>query len=246
MAQNLALLLGLMIAAGGGEDRRPPTPQGEYEQVRGPDFSLARQLNREGKREKSAAILRKLVADPQWEVRARAILVIGELRERSLLPELNRAIKDPMLFVRERATRVLQTMGNASSLGPLREALSEPDAAVRGNIAEALARIGGARELPTLRKILQHDADEDVRARTAAALGDARVAAAVDPLISSLGDASVSVRARAAEALGEIEDSRARSALENVARSDPDTGVRQSAASALRRLVGGEPGKNFR
>jgi len=141
-----------------------------------------------------------------------------------------------MLFVRERATRVLQTIGDASSLEPLREALSEPDAAVRGNVAEALAKIGRAKELAALTRVLERDADEDVRARTAAALGQARVAGAVDPLVAALRDRSLSVRARAAESLGEIGDPRARRALERCAASDPESGVRASAEAALQRL----------
>jgi len=233
----LPLVLGFVVAAGCGDHRSPSPPsQGEYEQVHGRELSEARRLHAEGKVEESAAILRRLVSDASWQVRARAISVIGELRERSLLPELHRALKDPMLFVRERVTRVLQTVGDVSSLPPLREALSEPDAAVRGNIAEALAKIGGAKELPALSQVLQHDEDEGVRARTAFALGEARLGAAVDPLVSALGDRSLSVRARAAEALGEIGDPRARSALEKSARSDPDSGVRASAAAALKKL----------
>ncbi|MEP6802112.1 MAG: HEAT repeat domain-containing protein [Acidobacteriota bacterium] len=237
MAQALPLILGFVVATGCGNHRSPSPPsQGEYEQVHGRELSEARRLHAEGKVEESAAILRQLVSDASWEVRARAISVIGELRERSLLPELHRALKDPMPFVRERVTRVLQTVGDVSSLPPLREALSEPDAAVRGNVAEALAKIGGAKELPALTQVLQHDEDEGVRARTASALGEAHLGAAVDPLVSALGDQSVSVRARAVEALGEIGDPRARAALEKSARRDPDSQVRASAAAALKKL----------
>jgi HEAT repeat protein len=239
MAQVLPLVLGFVVAAGCGDHRSPSSSpsQGEYAEVHGRELSEARRLRAEGKVEESAAILRRLMSDPSWQVRASAISVIGELRERSLLPELHHALKDSMLFVRERVTRVLQTVGDVSSLPPLREALwSEPDAAVRGNIAEALAKLGGAKELPALSQVLQHDEDEGVRARTAFALGEARLGAAVDPLVSALGDRSLSVRARAAEALGEIGDPRARSALEKSARSDPDSGVRASAAAALEKL----------
>lgn len=207
MAQVLPLVLGLIVAAGCGGHRSPSPPSGgEYEQVHGRELSEARRLHAEGKVEESAAILRRLVSDESWQVRATAISVIGELRERSLLPELHRAMKDSSLFVRERVTRVLQTVGNASSLPPLRETLtSEPDAAVRGNIAEALAKIGGAAEIPALSQLLQHDQDAGVRARTASALG-------------------------------ELGDPRARSALEKSAQSDPDSGVRAIAAAALKKL----------
>jgi len=237
MAQVLPIILGFIVAAGCGDHRNPPpASQGEFEQVHGRELSEARRLHAEGKVEESAAILRPLLSDTSWQVRASAISVIGELHERSLLPELHRALKDPALFVRERVTRVLQTVGDASSLPPLREALSDPDAAVRGNIAEALAKLGGATELPALSRLLQRDEDESVRGRTASALGQARLGAAVDPLVSALGDRSPSVRASAAEALGEIGDPRARSALEKSARSDPDNAVRASAAAALEKL----------
>ncbi len=239
MAQVLPIVLGFIVAAGCGGHRNPsPTSHGEYEQSHGRELSEARRLHAEGKVEESAVILRRLLSDENWQVRASAISVIGELHERSLLPELHRTLKDPMLFVRERVTRVLQTVGDVSSLPPLREALSEPDAAVRGNIAEALAKIGGAAELSALSQLLQHDQDEGVRARTAFALGEAGVGAAVDPLISALGDHSASVRERAAEALGKIGDPRARPALEKAARNDPDSAVRAGAAAALEKLRG--------
>jgi HEAT repeat protein len=240
MAQVLPIVLGFIVAAGCGGYRSPsPASQGEYEQSHGRELSEARRLHAAGKVEESAVILRRLLSDESWQVRARAISVIGELHERSLLPELHRALEDSSLFVRERVTRVLQTVGDRSSLPPLREALSsESDAAVRGNIAEALAKIGGATELPALSRLLQHDQDDGVRARTAFALGDAGIGAAVDPLILALGDRSASVRERAAEALGKIGDPRARPALEKSGRNDPDSAVRASAAAALGKLRG--------
>lgn len=237
MSQFLPLVFVLIVVAGCADQRSPSPPsRGEYEQNNGRELSEARRLHAAGKIDESNAILRSLLSNSSWEVRASAISVIGELRERSLLPELHRALKDPMLFVRERVSRVLQTVGDVSSLPALREAMSERDAAVRGNIVEAIVKIGGAKELPALSQVLLHDEDEGVRARTAAALGAAGVGAAVDPLVSALADPSVSVRSRAAEALGEIGDPRARAALEKSARSDPDSGVRASAAAALTKL----------
>lgn len=179
------------------------------------------------------------MADPRWQVRARAITEIGELRERRLLPELARALNDPMVAVRERTSRVLQWMGDDSSLPALRAAVrDESDPAVRGNVAEALARIGGRKELALLDAVLRGDPDEGVRARTAAVLGATQIRDAAPLLIAALADHGVSVRARAAEALGELRDPRGRYALERTERSDPDAGVRATAASALARLRG--------
>ena len=210
------LTLALFLAAGCGDNRSPSAHPH-------PDDSIT--------------ALRQRMADPRWQVRARAITEVGELRERRLIPELVRALNDPMVAVRERASRVLQWMGDDSSLPPLRAAVRhESDPAVRGNVAEALARIGGRKELPLLGTVLTSDPDEGVRARTAAALGAAQIREAVPLLIAALADPGVSVRARAAEALGDSRDPLARAALERTARSDSDAGVRATAASALARL----------
>ena len=102
------------------------------------------------------------------------------------------------------------------------------------------------RQKRALSQLLQHDEDESVRGRIASALGQARLGAAVDPLVSALGDRSPAVRASTAEALGEIGDPRARSALEKSARSDPDSAVRASAAAAIEKLRATETGSENR
>jgi HEAT repeat protein len=239
MALTLALVLGIMATTGCGDDRSPSSSsRDEYERLQGGDVARAKSLHGAGKVDEARAILRKLAAHPEWEVRANAVSTIGDLKEKSLLRELHRALKDEQLFVRERASRVLQWMGDASSLPPLKEALTDAGAAVRGNAAEALARIDGAKQLDALVPLLAKDPDEGVRATTAAALGAARAGAAVDALLAALSDPSISVRARAIEALGEIGDPRARVALQRVAAKDPDQAVRRTAAAALKKLRG--------
>ena len=81
------------------------------------------------------------------------------------------------------------------------------------------------------------DENADVRAQACWALGERRVAAAVDPLILLLkNDREADVRAQAAEALGSIGDQRAADAL-TAALKDKESDVRRGAANALAQLV---------
>lgn len=226
----------LVVCCRGGAATPPGEAKSEFEQLHGPDLAEAKRLYSQGETERGAAILRKLAGDADWNVRSNAVHTIGEVRDRALLPEVYGALKDARLEVRERASRILQWMGDRSSIAPLREALSDPEGIVRSNSAEALARIGGVEELATLQRVLKEDPDPGVRALTANALGQMHDAAVVPLLVAALGDASALVRARAAEALGETGMEGGRAALEEVAASDPDDGVRATAKAALRRL----------
>lgn len=230
--------IALLLAAGCGDGATAPPrqPATEYEAQRGADLSRAKELYRAGKDAEGAAILRELASHEDWNVRSRAIVAIGDVRDAGLLPVLHRALSDSNLEVRESTSRVLQWMGDSTSLEPLRKALRDPEGIIRSHAAEALARIGGASQLQALEQVLRNDEDPTVRALTASALGQIGDPAVVPPLVAALDDASVPVRSRAAEALGEAGFASAREALEKAASGDPDEGVRSTAAAALRRL----------
>jgi HEAT repeat protein len=240
--QIIASMVFLMFVTGCGDgtSRSRDEPVGEFELLRGPEISQARQLYREGKRVEGAAILRELIAHENWTVRSHAIRAIGDAGDQDLLSEVHGALEDNRLEVRESASRVLQHLGNRSSLKPLRRALSDTEGIVRSNSAEALARIGGAKELANLEPLLTRDEDPGVRAMTATALGLIHDPVVVPLLMAALADESTMVRARAAESLGDIGDERSRAALVKLATSDPDSGIRASASAALRRLDNAE------
>ena len=209
---------------------------GEYEAFHGPDLYRAKVLYRAGDREAGAAILRPLLADPDWRVRTYALGAIAEIRGRELLPEIHRALMDPSFEVREAASRLLQQIGDASSRAPLRQALRDPIAIVRSNAAEALVRVAGEEDFAVLEVLLQSDPDPSVRALTAGALGQAEGAFAVPLLLLAVGDTDPVVRMHAAEALGAQGRAEVRPILNVLASEDPDSRVRLSAQQALARI----------
>lgn len=53
------------------------------------------------------------IKDPEWEVRAQAVKVVGEARTRNLIPQLVQALTDYNWWVRQNASRALAQMGDA-------------------------------------------------------------------------------------------------------------------------------------
>lgn len=232
-----AILLPLIAAGCGNRAAGPSQRAGtEFEQLRGPDIARARQLYAEKRENEGAAILRALVSNPDWNVRSHAIRAIGEVRDRTLLPEVHAALRDDRLEVRESAGRIMAWMGDSSSRGPLRAALSDREGIVRSHAAAALIAIGGVDELDAVREIVENDADPTARAATARILGELRDPAVLPVLVGALDDESAMVRGEAADAIGAAGFPDGRRALETLTRNDPDPGVRERAAAALRLL----------
>jgi HEAT repeat protein len=136
------------------------------------------------------------------------------------------------------------------ALHALARGLSDPDVRVRKNVALALGALAGPwfdRSQPrmniqpilgALRAALK-DADADVRAWSAQAIGDigAGAAPAVPDLIALLGNADIGSRNSACIALGDIGPAAAEAlpALQT-ALNDPDAHVRSFAHTAIERI----------
>jgi HEAT repeat protein len=173
---SLFVLAVLLLVSGCGVNGASPPrqPEGEYERLHGPDIARARKLYAAGKTTEAAAILRRLAADENWEVRAHAIQAIGDAKDRSLLPEVHTALKDENLEVRESAGRVLHWLGDETSIAPLLDALGDEEPVIRIHAVEVLARIAGASQIETLEEVAQNDEDPSVRAAATEALSPIR------------------------------------------------------------------------
>jgi cyclophilin family peptidyl-prolyl cis-trans isomerase/HEAT repeat protein len=88
----------------------------------------------------------------------------------------------------------------------LRELLASKDAVIRKRAALAAGRIGNADSVAMLTNLLEKDADADVRAMAAFALGEVESITGADALLAVVKKTSVpgELRARAVEALGKI------------------------------------------
>src|SRR5947209_14403141 len=124
-------------------------------------------------RDDSVSILTQALAAPDDDVRAMAVIGLGELGAADatgVVPALPGAIHDGCDQVRRRAVRSLGDLGHASlpALPHLISALRDPVTCVRLEAMSALGRIGPDAE-PAVPFLVSMLADEETRVRTVAA-----------------------------------------------------------------------------
>lgn len=205
----------------------------------------------------------------RWWVRAGAADKLGGMRSPRAVGPLARAMEDASFEVRLRAAQALGAIGGRVALSKLVAALREPNRWSAMRIADILAGMGeeavdelmeelpdlppaslllaidifgrarSLKAIPLLRGLLL-DADPDVRARAAHALGQIGDPGSIPDLVEALTDPSWPARAMAAKALGRIPGARAVEALCG-ALTDPQWWVRANAAEALK--AKGDPGR---
>ncbi len=164
---------------------------------------------------------------------SRAAKALGNLKDPAAVEPLIAAIESPHPSVRSSAAFALGLLKDPRAVDPLVAALKKSD---NGAFAYALGAIGQA-DSPVIDALLGglKSPRWHTRQASATALGQLKVARAVEPLIAALGDPDWRVRYAAAYSLGQIGDLRAGDAL-RMALDDPQLSVRDRAAEALRML----------
>lgn len=177
--------------------------------------------------------LRKLLADPDRDVRATALHALVSLRVEGAISDARTALDDPDELVRATAAKLFADVGSANDAPILAShAQGDADPVVRRHAVEALHRIGGEQAVAALAAALV-DASEDVRLAAAAGLRELDPAFARAELARLLvEDPSYEVRVQAAGALGHSNDASMRPALET-ALGDRSEFVRAAASHAL-------------
>ena len=99
-----------------------------------------------------------LLADPDEDVRAAAMLVAQSFEDRRVVPATILLLKDPDWWIRITAAETLGRLKDPRGVAPLVEALADPEA--RWSAVEALGRIGDLRAVPALAELLQDPAPE--------------------------------------------------------------------------------------
>lgn len=169
--------------------------------------------------------------DDDSDIRAKAAVELGRMKDVHAVPSLLRALLDESAYVRWEAAEALGRIGDPTAVVPLVKALKDEDEAVRWEAAEALGELGDHFALEPLIESLK-DEDEFVRYTAAKSLGKLKNPLAVDSLIKALQDKDEDVRWYALVSLGEIGD---------IATIDPivallydeDSDVREEAADVL-------------
>lgn len=198
-------------------------------------------------RDDSVHILTQALAAPDDDVRAMAVIGLGELAPgaaTSVVPALTSAIHDGNDQVRRRAVRSLGDLGPAAlpALPHLISALRDPITCVRLEAMSALGRIGPAAE-PAVPYLVSLMSDEETRVRTVAGATLKRIGSECIPfLVEAMIDPDAILRERAALLLGQMgatDDNAIEALLE--ALSDFDEDVRQAARRALELIEAAEP-----
>ncbi len=145
--------------------------------------------------------LAEALDDPDPGVRWKAAEALGRLGTPAVDPLLL-ALTSGDVDVRWKAAVALGDIGDPRAIGPLAELLDDEDRYVRTRAADALGRIGGPAEQVLVHLLSKGQKQE----RCGAALGLGKVGdpAAIEALLSVLGDPEPDVRDAAVRAFGEI------------------------------------------
>ncbi len=175
----------------------------------------------------------ELLADPEVEVRAAALVVAGSFADPRVVAATIPLLKDPDWWLRIMAADTLGRLGDTRAVGPLVEALG--DAETRWAAVEALGRLADPRSLQSLAQLLK-DPVSEVRIEVLLALRHFRHPKIMEVLqrVAST-DPDRFVRSRALEI------------AEDVARRDNQevAGAEALRAEALKAQAGaGEPALN--
>lgn len=142
------------------------------------------------------------LAHPDDDVRWKAALALGEIRDVRAVEPLIRLLADPDRFVKSRAALALGTIGEPA-VDPLVRALKEGDGNQRWGAAIALGKIRNVRAVEPLIRALA-DKYENVRAEAAAALAKMGPPA-IAPLIRFLKYTDSTARIEVMNTLGDLQ-----------------------------------------
>ncbi len=179
--------------------------------------------------EPSVPVLGCCLSDPQLGVQEAASAVLAAIADERVLAPLIVSLKNRDWIVRMHAAKALGRIKHFSAIEPLVPLLQDKVKAVREEASAALAAIGDA-AIPFLLSALTHT-EWLVRLHAVEALGKARSAAAVEPLLSVLfNDHDAAIREDAVRALGHIGDARALEFLQTVLK---EPGLRPLVVEAM-------------
>jgi HEAT repeat protein len=181
-----------------------------------------------------APLCRVLLRDHDDDVRTRAAMVLGDIRDKRAVPALIKAMEnDISAEIRGSTARILGKMGGKRSISALIKAMEkDQSASVRINAAKALANIKDRKAVPALIKSMLNDKHlimRDVAAKALVEIGRPAVALLSRMLLEHKGKGA---RLRAVVVLGLIKDKSAVPALTK-ALNDKDAGICITAIGAL-------------
>ena len=201
---------------------------------------LARQEGRRERLSRALGMIREQLVrqldDDDPEIRRESAAGLGEIADPMVVEPLLRMLEDPSNLVRFNAAAALVRLGDRRGTEFLFGALDHTDAVLRLNAIKSLVRLQQvSRQVEgRLLECLRSDSPR-LRSGAAQILGQAKVASAVDELLSTADDANPEVRCNVVVALGHIAAPASRATLERLA-GDADETVAYYAGWALEQL----------
>jgi HEAT repeat protein len=181
--------------------------------------------------ERAAPRLRRLLEDPDFDVRRCAARALGLIGHPGAIADLLRAI-DAGSIPLNTITMAIARIGPLGT-GALVDGCTFGSPLVRATCAELAGLNGTTHALTTLTRLLRDDESLEVRIRAARALGRIGAPTSVDSLAEALSETEpAALRAVAAKALGQIGGARTISVLRD-ALNAPQPMVARNAAHAL-------------
>ncbi|HYM80980.1 MAG TPA: HEAT repeat domain-containing protein [Candidatus Limnocylindria bacterium] len=159
----------------------------------------------EDQRRYADGVLKRFLADPDVELRARAALAVGRLQDSVAVPDLLPLLQDTAPEVRREAVFALGQIGHRSARSALEARLADPDAESALLAIEALGKLGDRGATAKVAGFLT-SATPAVRSEAAVALWRLADSTALGRLLAAHSDADPEVRWRVLYALEKIVD----------------------------------------
>jgi len=175
------------------------------------------------------------LGDESHLVRIAALRVLEQRPGVDLFTHLSPLLKDENIWVRTAAVRVIGKLREDRVRELLVELMSDPVEVVRIATMELLCKFKDETLTPIFTAQLA-SGDSEVRKQAILALGESGNSRVCETLRPYLDDASWTIRSAAARAIGALRDLQSVSKLEQMAASDPDRLVQESALFALAQI----------
>ncbi len=182
-------------------------------------------------------IRRTAIRDEYWEVRVKAIQILGVLPDKPSLYTLLTCLKDKNTNIRLASSESLLALKFKKSARSLSGQLAvESDDRIKRTIIDTLIKIKVPGVFKGLKKILLSEKNIMLRVRSAYALGSIRSKGAVPILLQGLKDPDPKVRAEVCNSLGNFNIKKSGTALLNMINDEQVRYVRSAALYSIKRL----------
>ncbi len=233
-----ALVLGLMLTAGCGNDRRVA-----YKELLDPDPEVrtdAAQRLGASRSEEAVDSLIAVLDDPAEMVRVQAVRSLGKIGDPRAVPALAEAAREGTAAVRLQTSRALGEIADPSAIPALGKLMYDSNDTTRLSAVRSLGQIGTRESLDLLLSAALVDDSDLVRQHAVQEIGEHHLREAIPTLESNLLSEEDIVRAKSVEVLALLADRSSVPALLG-ALDDPFYKTRSLSAHALGKLAPDDP-----